>query len=472
MKTSEEMAKSVFLRRDEYNRQKKKKKKTSLRIISAVLCISLCVGSASYLIVKNNTESGHETNALLPVKSAKPENEVVYPKAIAYDDYDARFERRENNVLSEEFIEAFENFSVESASQVLKSGEKNQNYSPFSLYYALSVCALGANGDTRDELLGLLGVDDTDFLMDECKKLYTLTYLDNGIGKLKSANSVWLNENITFKDVFLNNITDSFFAEAYYCDFHNEETGKKVGKWIKKQTNGTLSPVITFDDPENTALSVINTVYFYDEWASEFNKSKNVNEAFYAADGEKNAEFMCRTNQQDVYVGEDFIRASIYLKSGGRMDFILPNEGVELSSLYASKESLNEALFEGDANYIIVHWKLPKFSFSASYTALSDVISALGANKMFNVAEADFTGITDTTDIPLYVNQVIQESYISIDEKGVEASAYTRLDMNGAAAPPTEELHFYLNRPFLYAIYAPESNVPLFIGTVSDPTLE
>ena len=64
----------------------------------------------------------------------------------------------------------------------------------------------------------------------------------------------------------------------------------------------------------------------------------------------------------------------------------------------------------------------------------------------------------------------IQESFIGIDEKGVEAAAYTMVAMAEGAMLPEElpEIDFFLTRPFLYAIEANDGTV-LFIGSVTAP---
>lgn len=52
------------------------------------------------------------------------------------------------------------------------NADTNVNYSPLSLYYALAVAASGAEGQTQQELLDLLGVADADTLAEQCGNLY------------------------------------------------------------------------------------------------------------------------------------------------------------------------------------------------------------------------------------------------------------------------------------------------------------
>lgn len=480
MKTAEEMTKSILLKRDKYIQKKKNQKKLAYRIIAVVVCISLCLGTAT--LVKNartpvstpeesvGESTSGDKSALLFVKSAKPVAEVTYPASIKYDDYEALSKNRESNALSKDFLNAYLSFSAKSGSEILKSLDANQNYSPLSLYYALSVCASGANGETQSELLALLGIKSIDELQTQCEKLYNLSYSDNGIGKLKSANSLWLNESLKFKDMFIEGAKKSFFTEAFYCDFNDENTTAKIGKWINSQTNGTLTPSIRFDDPDNTALAIVNTVWFYDEWETRFREENNITDAFYANDGTVRTEYMRRSALGKVRTGESFTGASLDLKSGGRVDFILPNEGTSLSELYKTEDALYETLYGGTEKSIYVNWQLPRFSFSCSYTPLNTALKALGITNAFDPEKADFSSIADTSEIPIFLSGVTQETYISVNEKGVEASAYTMLYMNGSSALPKDEIDFFLNRPFMYVIYDGESGLPIFMGTVTNPT--
>ena len=55
---------------------------------------------------------------------------------------------------------------------------------------------------------------------------------------------------------------------------------------------------------------------------------------------------------------------------------------------------------------------------------------------------------------------------MKVDEKGVEAAAYTVMMAAGSAMPPDEEVDFVLNRPFLFVITS-SHRLPLFAGVVN-----
>ena len=144
---------------------------------------------------------------------------------------------------------------------------------------------------------------------------------------------------------------------------------------------------------------------------------------------------------------------------------MLPDEGTALSGLLGSPEKLHALLSDGEPIRADVHVKLPKFKFQSRFD-LNEPLKALGIGIAFTDG-ADFSGMCD---LPAYISRVLQESYIGVDEKGVEAAAYTMVAMNESCAMPEElpEIDFFLTRPFLYAIESRDGTV-LFLGTVTNP---
>jgi serpin B len=68
----------------------------------------------------------------------------VYPEGIAFEDFDARRELRDSNSVNEDTVSAMNQFSYNTAAQVLTGNEANACYSPLSLYYALALAATRA----------------------------------------------------------------------------------------------------------------------------------------------------------------------------------------------------------------------------------------------------------------------------------------------------------------------------------------
>ena len=130
--------------------------------------------------------------------------------------------------------------------------------------------------------------------------------------------------------------------------------------------------------------------------------------------------------------------------------------------LLSSPDEIERIFEEGEDDYGEVVWKIPKFSFDSEFK-LKDHLKELGIKEAFN-PNADFTCITDNM---AYISNIQQETYISIDEEGVEASAFTQIDYVGSAQPEGRT-EMILNRPFIYGIIAPNGNL-IFIGIYTNP---
>lgn len=367
------------------------------------------------------------------------------------------------NTTDNNFNKAINTFSYDTAQALLKDRTDNFNYCPLSLYYALALLGTGTGGETQQEIFELLGASTAEELSVQCKNLYKLLYTDNKISKLKIANSLWLSENIDFKDTFVSNAADYFHAATFSVDFSNKDTAKVMAKWISENTNGTLTPNLEINPYH--ILSIINTIYFYDEWVDGFNKNLTQEDIFYAENTEVKADFMNQTLGCSEFVkGYNFTRSSLNLKNDGEMTFILPDEGVSVSDLISSKHSL-QALFEdGEINCGKVVWKIPKFEFGTECD-LANILQTLSITNVFK-SNADFSGITDGD---AFINSVIQENHIGIDENGVEASAFTKIDLYGAVYLENK-VEMILDRPFIYGITSSDGTL-IFVGVCNNPSV-
>jgi serpin B len=420
-----------------------------------VFIYALCI-----LMITSISACGSRAGAI----KSKAVKDPVYPESIAFDDYDGSHKVRRENQLDESFEKALENFSYTSASKLLSGKTENISYSPISLYMALSIAGTGAQGVTQDEIFSTLGTSgmDKDYLSEQNSKLFRLLYSDNEIGKLKIANSLWLHKNTAFEDEFIDNTVQSFYASLYNVDFSDKNTSKLMSNWISENTKGVLSPQIEIDKEQ--IMSIMNTVYFKDEWIGRFNENETKTDTFYLTDGsEIKCDFMNSTYSTHGFTkGEGFTAASLGLKNSSSMTFVLPDKGISIDSLLATPEK-TASLFNNE-NSITgeVIFQIPKFTYGSSID-LSDTLQSMGVKTAFK-SSADFSGITEGT---VFISNIKQQTHVAIDEKGVEAAAFTEIIYSGSAPPKDEVAEMILNRPFIFAIES--DGKLLFVGVVNNP---
>ena len=368
-------------------------------------------------------------------------------------------------------VGGYDDFSNLLSAAVL-SGSRNQNLSPISVYLALAMVAEGANGDTQAELLKLLGCKSLEELSAICGAMLETLSIDEQNSTLDMHNSLWMADNIggqpvAFRPEYLNKLADLYRSEANVVEFGSPSAAKQIADWINRHTRGKInvSPDALNFDPSTLAV-LINTIYLKDGWSEVFQPENTRTDTFHGYDGDSEARYMHRFDRNSsVRFGDGWMAYRVYLNRVGYVTFVLPDEGIALEKLLGSPDAIDKLLRQGFDKKYDVSLEIPKFKFQDKME-LTNVLSALGLSLSFTPA-ADFSGMSDT---PCCIDSVIQESYIGVDENGVEAAAYTMVQMRATAFMPVQldKLEFHLTRPFFYAIESFDGTV-LFIGTVTNP---
>ena len=159
-------------------------------------------------------------------------------------------------------------------------------------------------------------------------------------GDLKIANSLWLQNGINFKEEYKTIALNDFYSGIFNVDFGNADTGKMMASWIKKHTKDLLKPEISVNP--SMLMSIINTVYFYDEWLNGFDKNNTSEENFYISNDENSSGLKRDFMKQELtgqfykgsYKGSGFTRAGLKLKNREKMVFVLPDKGMDLSLIH------------------------------------------------------------------------------------------------------------------------------------------
>ena len=339
---------------------------------------------------------------------------------------------------------------------------ENRVYSPISLYAALSMLTEMTDGDTKQQVMELLGAADSETLRQTVRDLWMSVYLDDGRSVCRLANGAFLRENADVKQEAVDTLADWHFASTYRVPMGTEEADKAIAGWLNQNTGGLLSEETgNIRTDGNDLLRLYNTIYYKSGWQDAFKSSQTKQDTFTAADGAaQTVDFMHRTESGSYRKGDGYTAASRSLNYG-RMVFVLPDEGVTPESLLQRQGLLTE--LAGDYNAAELVWSVPKFDVKSS-TGLNEALRSLGVTDAFDGTKADFTPLTDNGAA---VDSVMQAARVKIDEDGVEAAAYTEIVATDSAmmeTPPTVEME--LDRPFLFVIFD-YNNVPLFVGTVN-----
>lgn len=389
--------------------------------------------------------------------------------AIAQAQYPEKAQRQELGDTT-----ALEGFFARSAQTFLteKSGE-NRVYSPVNVYMALSMLAQLTDGDSRGQILALLGSGDIDGLRRQAGSVWHASYRNDKTATSILASSLWLSQDVKFNQDTMDTLARDFYASSYAGRMGSTELNQALQGWLNEQTRGLLKEQAgNIELDPGGILALATTLYFKAPWANEFSKDKTAPQTFHTPAGDVETDFLHQYHTGAYYWGDKFSAIGQHFAEGGAMWFLLPDEGVTPEELLADEEAA-EFLFTVDKyewenqKYLIVNKAIPKFDVSSQFD-LGDGLKALGVTNVYDSAVSDFTPMTTDAGVPIALSKADHAARVMIDEEGCTATAFTVIAGDGAAAPPDGEVDFVLDRPFLFCVTG-GSGLPLFVGVVNSP---
>ena len=408
------------------------------------------------------------------VAEAKYPEMAPYPASYSESAYEAWWEGVAAQRRDLGDISSLQSFFARSTQTFLTGMEKeNRVYSPLNVYMALSMLAQLTNGESREQILTLLGSGSMESLRQQVGDVWNANYRDDGTLTSILASSLWLNKDVKFNQDTMDTLARDFYASSYRGEMGSEEFNKALQSWLNEQTGGLLEEQagnIKLD--RKTILALATTVYFKAKWSFEFSKENTSPETFHTPDGDLETDFMHQRESQPYYWGDKFAAVRQSFETGGDMWFLLPDEGITPEELLADEEA-TDFLFTNHRykwekrEYLFVNKSIPKFDVSSQFD-LMDGLQALGVTDVFDPAASDFTPMTTNVDAAIAVSKADHAARVVIDEEGCTAAAFTVMRGDGAAAAPNGEVDFVLDRSFIFCITG-ESGLPLFVGVINYP---
>ena len=371
------------------------------------------------------------------------------------------------------------------------AGGENLLVSPISVLYAMSMCANGANGITRCEMLDALingfsngevkcGTRETPGegdIFDEWQERlngYLGSYLAAIEGyegdperpsDLHIANSIWVknDDKLHVEKDFLETNGRYYNAGLYKSNF-DENARKEINKWIEDNTNGLIKDMLE-DMDENAIMYLINALGFEAEWLSPYEDYQVEDETFHGENGDTQVPFM--HSGEWGYLKDDLATGFIKPYAGWDYAFVglLPNEGVSVDEYIESLtgEGIYKMLTDYSQEDVIV--SIPQFE-NESAMSLVETFKKMGVSDAFDIDAADFTKLGTYEDRNIRIGDILHNTYIKVDQNGTKAGAATVVEMvaEGAFFEPEPPKEVHLDRPFIYMIIDANQHIPLFIG--------
>lgn len=370
-------------------------------------------------------------------------------------------------------IQGNNNFAFNLMKQLTnKNKDKNIIISPLSISTILAETQNGANGQTKDEILNAIGLNNIDDKSINEQYYNALNYYNNlkynsTPAHLNVADSIWVNKKLSLNKSFVSTAKKYYNSEVNSVDFGNHDTVGIINQWIDKNTDGQIKKAIDNIDESEKAI-LINSIRFKGTWMDEFPAINTNEEDFTLSSGEKvKIDTMQKMDMYGSYLKEDNFQAIQLPYYGGlAMDLFLPDKGVNINDFMERAEKENFDKWVKDFSGARVNMKIPKFKLEYEEDNMKDVLKNLGMQQAFDSEKSNLDGISKNT----FISDIIHKTCISIDEKGTEASAGTVVITGPTApTPPEKEADFVVDRPFVFAIRDCKTGAVIFIGKVEDP---
>ncbi len=436
------------------------------RLLAGVLCITIVL---SFVSCKTATDPQIQSKNLMeelanPTTGAKnPEGKTEPVDTKAGETKDTA---PTTTVADFEGQYPLSEFGVRLMQQTLKSAEQDENVliSPLSVLLALYMTANGAEGQTKEQMMQVLGEDLNGYL----KAYYEA--LPQGVNyKLNIANGIWFKdvESLQVQEEFLQKNADYFNAALYKAPF-NDTTCREINNWVKENTDGMIDGILNEIDPD-AVMYLINAMSFDAKWSKPYNANAvHEGRTFTKEDGmEQKTTLMY--SEENTYLEDEKATGLIKYYNNNKYAFValLPKEGVTLADYmeWLTAEKLQNTL--ANARRVTVNAAIPKFETEYEIL-LNDVLAQMGMQDAFSSSDADFSAMAVSNLGNLFISRVLHKTFISVDELGTKAGAVTAVEVYPESAGPTEIYNVHLDRPFVYMLIDCETNQPFFIGTLMD----
>jgi serpin B len=344
--------------------------------------------------------------------------------------------------------------------------QKNVFLSPLSASMALGMTLNGARSSTFDAMRTALQfgtMSQADINASYQSLISLLTGLDPTI-ETRIANSIWYRNTLAINPAFVSAGQDFFDAEVSALDFTKPTQAKAtINQWVDTKTAGRISSIVDTVKPENV-MFLINAIYFKANWRHAFERSATKTESFTQGSG-------AVQNVPMMHLEGDDFRGDIwpdgtksvdlpYGNGAFTMRVYLPPDTSAIEH-FISRLKVDDLMRPALDPTELQLW-MPRLKLEYRRRFLDD-LTALGMGVAFT-ENADFSGMT-TNDARLFISDVLQQTFLSIDEEGTEAAAVTKVETSFTSV--STPLIMRCNRPYLIVIREKFSGTIVFIGKIN-----
>lgn len=353
-------------------------------------------------------------------------------------------------------------------------GAGNVFISPLSATLMLSMAASAAQGDTRAAMLRMLGLDPSLDPSAEAKQTIERLAQSDANSQLELAQAVWVQNGLALDPGYAAKLRDDYQAHIANLDFHAADAPSVVNNWVDGATHHKITSLYDRFDPSVVGV-LVNATYFHAFWQIQFD-SRGPGGFRTFAGSTVNVPMMKRDENVSVLTTPEY-QAALLPYKGGRFTglLILPRKGLSPSEFAAFLtlprwQQLLGYLHAATGTSLAGTCKMPASAIGPDFRL--DCKTSLLMPKFSMEYKKDLTetlvelGMPRAPAQPLFcsgcfLSDVVQKTYLQVDEKGTTAAAAT-----GGTEATALKLPMVVDHPFGFALLDNATDAPLFLGAI------
>jgi serpin B len=355
-------------------------------------------------------------------------------------------------------------------------------FSPYSAASALGLVSRAARGRTADELHALLAEAGTGTVTGtgeqpgtgnasgdiepHARLLREAAELDDDAAVLAVANTLWASDTITVEDSFQAELATWPGGKAETAPFSADPEAARelINTDIARTTRGLIPELLPAGALHtDTRASIVNALYLKTAWRHPFPGGATAPAAFHGPGGPREVPTMHLQETVGYLHAEGWQAVALNAVGGVQAVVLLPDGDLEPAEAALDGHRL-AALIEGTQRRK-VRLALPKISLDVR-TDLDGALKALGVREMFRPT-ADLTGLTATK--PFWVDNVLHQAVLRLDEQGLEGAAATAVQMRTLSLDTSDPVDVPVDRPFLLLVRHAGTGAVYFFARVVRP---
>ncbi|XP_012738138.3 antithrombin-III [Fundulus heteroclitus] len=424
---------------------------------------------------------------LLDICNARPRDLALEPRCV-YRSPDPEEpdeptpEPRPVNPRVWELSKANSRFALSLYKQMARSrtAEENIFMSPLSISTAFAMTKLGACNQTLEQIMKVFEFDTikektSDMIHFFFAKLNCRLYRKKDkTTLLVSANRLFGDKSLYFNETYQNISETVYGAKLMPLNFKaNPEAARiTINEWISNKTENRIRdtlPAGALDS--NTALVLVNTIYFKGQWKNKFPK-ENLSPSDFHVDASRTCQVdmmyqEIKFNYKDLPDEKVQLLEMPYRGEDITMVIILPSRGHPLSQVEENLDQKKLNSWMDQMQETTVSVSVPRFRLEDKFS-LKEKLQQMGLTDLFSADNASLPGILEDGSETLFISNAYHKAFLEVNEEGSEAAASTAVVAVGRSFNFNREF-FNADRPFLVIIRESSLNTLLFMGRVSDP---